>query len=392
MVERLDGMGVLPNHHLEKAIAAGVISAADDEIPRRNIQPASLDLRLGEVAYRIRCSFLPGAQPVEHRLKDLVIDELDLTATAPCSRPTGPTSSRSKERLRAAAGVRGKANPKSSTGRADVFTRVITDDAARFDEIADGYTGGSASRWCRCRSRCGCARTSRSTSCACRSATPRSPTTTSARDHAADAAAVVGGEPRRRRTSWRSSTGLFLGLDLRGRRRRPRRLPRPRTTRRCSTCARSARLDPAPFWEPVRREDGDRIVLEPEQLLPADVRRGGHDPADLAAEMTAYDPTSGELRTHYAGFFDPGFGYDPDGGFAVTRGPRGAGPRRAVHDRARPARLQAHLRAHAGAARRCCTATRHRLATTSARPRPSASTSGWANGEGSRLRGSRGEA
>ena len=73
------------------------------------------------------------------------------------------------------------------------------------------------------------------------------------------------------------------------------------------------------FWEPVYPEDGDRIVLDPEvfYLLLSD--EGVCVPPELAAEMTAYDPTSGELRTHYAGFFDPGFGYDPAGTRAGSR-------------------------------------------------------------------------
>ena len=78
-------------------------------------------------------------------------------------------------------------------------------------------------------------------------------------------------------------------------------------------------LDPERFWEPVRREDGDRIVLTPREFYLLMSDEAVTIPPTLAAEMTAYDPTSGELRTHYAGFFDPGFGYDPDGGFAGSR-------------------------------------------------------------------------
>ena len=90
------GSGVLPNHYLARAIEAGVIDAGRFKIPTENIQPASLDLRLGEVAYRIRCSFLPGSDDVETRLKDLTIDRLDLAGTGSCSRRTGPTSSLSR--------------------------------------------------------------------------------------------------------------------------------------------------------------------------------------------------------------------------------------------------------------------------------------------------------
>ena len=142
MLDLPPGEGVLPDQLLARAIDAGAIDAEPFTIPKASIQPASLDLRLGEVAYRIRCSFLPARQPVEHRLKDLVIDELDLRGDGVVLETNRPYLIPLKERLRLPAGIRGKANPKSSTGRADVFTRVITDDSARFDEIAAGYHGG----------------------------------------------------------------------------------------------------------------------------------------------------------------------------------------------------------------------------------------------------------
>ena len=75
------------------------------------------------------------------------------------------------------------------------------------------------------------------------------------------------------------------------------------------------------YWDPVRREEGDRIVLAPGAFYLLLSDEAVVIPPDLAAEMTAYDPTAGELRTHYAGFFDPGFGYDPTG---LLRGSRAA--------------------------------------------------------------------
>ena len=133
--------GVLPSQYLHAAVEAGVISAGGFTIPRENVQPASLDLRLGEVAYRIRCSFLPGRQAVEQRVKDYVIDELDLHREGAVLETNRPYLIPLKERLALPPDVRGKANPKSSTGRLDVFTRVITDGSYRFDEIVEGYTG-----------------------------------------------------------------------------------------------------------------------------------------------------------------------------------------------------------------------------------------------------------
>ena len=109
------GDGVLPSQYLAQAIDAGVISAGGFTIPKENIQPASLDLRLGEVAYRIRCSFLPGRHSVERRVKDYVIDELDLHREGAVLETNRPYLIPLKERLDLPPGVRGKANPKSST-------------------------------------------------------------------------------------------------------------------------------------------------------------------------------------------------------------------------------------------------------------------------------------
>src|SRR5271167_205263 len=113
--------GVLPNHYLATAIEAGVIDAGRFKIPTDNIQPASLDLRLGEVAYRIRCSFLPGSDTVERRVKDFIVDEINLHREGAVLETNRPYLIPLKERLALPPGVRGKANPKSSTGRADVF-------------------------------------------------------------------------------------------------------------------------------------------------------------------------------------------------------------------------------------------------------------------------------
>ena len=133
--------GVLPGQLLERAIRAGYIDAGRFNIPDANVQPASLDLRLGERALRIRCSFLPGTDSVERKLKDYILDEIDLRGDGAMLEARCPYLIELKERLDLPAGLRGKANPKSSTGRIDVFTRVITDNSDRFDEVAPGYHG-----------------------------------------------------------------------------------------------------------------------------------------------------------------------------------------------------------------------------------------------------------
>lgn len=304
--------GVLPNHHIEKAISGRVISAADDDIPTANIQPASLDLRLGAVAHRIQCSFLPGTHTVEERLKELSSYTVDLSRDGGAVLEVGlPYVIPLMERLRLPQGMRARANPKSSTGRADVFTRVITDRGARFDDIRPGYTGPlflevvplSFS----IRVHRGLALNQLRLSVGDAALTDAD----IRRQHAEGPLLWVGGKPVSPRDLHLAS-GLFLGLNLRGAKSkgvgwRARRsaplldLGKPRST------------DPELFWDRVQREKGDGVVLQPNSFYLLMSHEAVTIPPHLAAEMAAYDPTSGELRTHYAGFFDPGFGYNPDG-------------------------------------------------------------------------------
>lgn len=303
--------GVLPSQWLRKAIANGVIDAGDFKIPAENVQPASLDLRLGEFAYRMRCSFLPTDETVEQRRKDLTMDELDLRREGAVLEANRPYLIPLKEQLALPAGVRGKANPKSSTGRVDVFTRVITDRGHRFDEIADGYHGGlylevvPLSFAVRVREnlslnqlRLSVGRTELSDE-ELRKEHEKQPILFSR------GSVVPAGELA-------LSGGLFLGLDLRGDENR-RVGYRARQSAPLLDLSAIGAADPDHYWDPVRREEGRRIVLDPKSFYLLMSEESVSVPPSLAAEMTAYDPTSGELRTHYAGFFDPGFGYDAEG-------------------------------------------------------------------------------
>jgi dCTP deaminase len=278
------------------------------------VQPASLDLRLGEVAYRIRCSFLPASHPVERRVKELVIDELDLHGEGVVLETNRPYLIPLKERLSLPPDIRAKANPKSSTGRADVFTRVITDGSYRFDEVAAGYHGGlylevvPLSFPVRVREdlslnqlRLSIGRTGLSDEDV-REFHARQPLIF--RDGAALPVGALA-----------LADGLFLGLNIRGTG-ADHVGYRARDTAPLLDLTRTAPVDPDPYWERIRPEEGGRIVLGPKNFYLLMSHESVVVPPSLAAEMTAYDPTSGELRTHYAGFFDPGFGYDPDGEFS----------------------------------------------------------------------------
>jgi dCTP deaminase len=309
--------GVLASQHLRAAVDAGWIDAGDFKIREESIQPASVDLRLGDVAYRIRCSFLPDTETVERKVKDYILDEIDLRKEGAVLERNCPYLIPLRERLTLPPGIRARTNPKSSTGRLDVFTRVITDHSYRFDEIVPGYEGGlylevvPLSFTVRVKEGL--------TLNQLRLIKGRAALTDEdvhARHHEEpilfrDGVPVAADQLA-------TADGLFLGLDLRG-----------DENGRVGWCARSSapllemgRVDyyrPVDFWDAVHHEDGDRIVLEPGRFYLLLSDEAVSIPPDLAAEMTAYDPTSGELRTHYAGFFDPGFGYAPDGKLTGSR-------------------------------------------------------------------------
>lgn len=311
MGEPHDGQnGVLPNHHIEKAITSEVISAPDEEIPAENVQPASLDLRLGDVAHRIQCSFLPGANKVTERLRELGKYELDLTGEGGAVLEVGlPYVIPLLERLRLPYQMRARANPKSSTGRADVFTRVITDHGARYDDIRQGYAGPLYLEVVPLsfpvRVRRGLSLNQLRLSVG----DTRLSDADIRREHAGRPLLSVRGRPVKGK-DLQLSSGLFLGLNLRG----PKHKAvgwRARGSAPLLDLGQVRATDPSPFWDKVQREDGDRIVLQPNSFYLLMSHEEVTIPPHLAAEMAAYDPTSGELRTHYAGFFDPGFGYHP---------------------------------------------------------------------------------
>ncbi len=289
----------------------------DLRVPPANVQPASIDLRLGDTAYRIRSSFLPDSRPVDLKLKDLVIDELDLRRDGAVLETDRPYLIPLIESLELPPDVRGKANPKSSTGRVDVFTRVITDHSYRFDEIAPGYHGRlylevvPLSFTVRVREFLALNQL--------RLSIGRSSLDDDELHalHAQDPLLFASGGPVADE-ELATSNGLFLSLDLRGD--GTRRVGyRARDHAPVIEMAEERAHDPRKYWEPVHSEDGDRIILAPERFYLLLSEEAVRIPPDFAAEMTAYDPTSGELRTHYAGFFDPGFGHDPKREFIGSR-------------------------------------------------------------------------
>lgn len=301
--------GVLPAQRLREAVAQGLITAGDWRVPPESIQPASVDLRLGESAWALRCSFLPDSgSTVEEKIEDLAFDKIDLRDGATLERDR-PYLVPLIEELHLPQEIRAKTNPKSSTGRLDVFTRVITDRSHRFDEIAAGYSGKLYLE-----------------------VVPRSFAIRVKQGLSLNQVRVSDGDARLsdrelltvheefpllyldshalRASELSLADGLFLSLDIQG---SPENIVGYRAKRNSLPVdlERIGKLKWQDYWEPVHPERGGRIVLEPEVFYLLLSAEGVSIPPSYAAEMLAYDPTAGELRTHYAGFFDPGFGYSP---------------------------------------------------------------------------------
>jgi dCTP deaminase len=303
--------GVLPAQRLRQAIAHEWIVAGEWRVPADSVQPASVDLRLGERAWALRCSFLPDSEStVEQKVEDLAFEEIDLRDGATLERDR-PYLVPLIEELRLPEEIRAKANPKSSTGRLDVFTRVLTDRSHRFDEIAPGYRGKLYLEV-----------VPRTFAIRVRTGLPLNQVRLIDGDGRLSDEELL--ELHRRvpllyrdseplaQASLSLGDGLFLSLDasggtesIVGYRAKKNSLPIDLT--------KAGALRWQDYWEPVHPEAKQRIVLEPEVFYLLLSAEGVSIPPSFAAEMLAYDPTAGELRTHYAGFFDPGFGYSRAG-------------------------------------------------------------------------------
>lgn len=308
--------GVFPSQWLQKAVSEGIIDSRKYRIPEQSIQPASVDLRLGEKAYRLRCSFLPEGQAVEQKLGDFAMGEIDLRDGAILER-NRPYLIPLIEELRLPSNVRARTNPRSSTGRLDIFTRVITDRSHKFDEVAPGYEGQLYLEVF-----------SRSFTIRVRTELSLNQVRLLAGDADCSDDAILDYHRREPVLFAKDApvpaekllldAGLFLSLDLSGD-------PHGAVGYRAKKNSRLLDLtvigghNPVDFWEPVYGEPGRRVVLEPEEFYLLLSSEAVSIPPIFAAEMSAYEPTSGELRTHYAGFFDPGFGFSETGAVRGTR-------------------------------------------------------------------------
>lgn len=298
--------GVLASQQIAALIDQGAISCPHPDPDQ--IQPASLDLRLGSTAYRIRASFLAGSDgKVADRLADFEMHRIDLTDSAVLEKNCVylvPLT----ESLALPADVQAVANAKSSTGRLDLLTRIITDGGTEFDRIAPGYTGPLYAEICprsfsvlvrpgmrlsQIRFRRGAARLDDAALEALHTETPlvdRTPLISDGLGFSVDLAPAAGSLIGYRA---KPHTGV---IDL----------------------GRIGHYAPHDFWEEIHAENG-RIILDPGAFYILVSREAVTIPPDYAAEMAPYLAMVGEFRVHYAGFFDPGFGH-ADAGGAGSRG------------------------------------------------------------------------
>jgi dCTP deaminase len=304
---KLNGaQGILPDTLIAALADAGGIRPAvklhDDQF-----QPASLDLRLGATAYRVRASFLPGPRTtVAERIAELKLHEFPLTGGGAVLETNCVYIVPLLESLALPGDIAAATNPKSSTGRLDVFTRVIADRTPGFDHIRAGYSGPlyaeigpktfpvlvrEGSRLSQIRFRRGEAQLGAE---ALRKLHARERLTD-------DADADVG-------------DGIAVGVDLSGF--GPGGLVGYRAKRHTGVIdvERRAGYDLADFWEPMFARADRSLVLDPGEFYILASKEAVQVPPDYAAEMVPFDPLVGEFRVHYAGFFDPGFGYEGAGG------------------------------------------------------------------------------
>ena len=298
--------GILPSQALAAAIAEGVIRAGPP-VTAAQIQPASLDLRLGAVAYRVRASFLPGPNAtVRQRLDMVSMHEIDLTQGAVLERhcvyivPLLESMSLPRR-------VSGIANPKSSTGRLDVFARLITDRGEEFDRVAEGYDGPLyaelSPRTFSVRVRTG----TRLVQLRLRRGAPTASDTALRRLH--ETVGLVDAE----KGAENIKGGLAFTVDVAG---DANGLVGWRARRHAPLVDVDliGHYEPLDFWEPVLAGPARSLILDPDDFYILASKESVVVPADHAAEMQAYDTLVGEFRVHYAGFFDPGFGAVETGG------------------------------------------------------------------------------
>jgi len=297
--------GILPSQAIRALIEKGEVSLAEPILDNQ-LQPASLDLRLGPVAYRVRASFLPGpGSKVQAKLDQLHLHTISLSQGAVLE--TGcvyivPLL----ESLALAPEVAASANPKSSTGRLDVFTRVIADGVGAFDQVPAGYHGPLYAEIC-----------PQTFPVVVRKGSRLSQIRFRIGPAADTDAQLIELHKREKLVNSEDADiagGIALSVDLKGGKDgligyRARRHTGVVDVDKPGSCA------IADYWDPIHVTSGrNSLILDPDQFYILASKEAVHVPPTHAAEMVPFNPLVGEFRVHYAGFMDPGFGHAAAGG------------------------------------------------------------------------------
>jgi len=325
--------GILPVQKLKILRDLEILDSHPDyPIDDNQFQPNSLDLRLGEVAYRVRCSFLPENETVEQKLekleqyafsiKDGAVLEENCVYIIPLlerlklpkshySTQNGVSDQSEEVKLFSPENLSAKANPKSSTGRLDVFTRVITDYSHRFEEIAPGYQGQLylevVPKSFSIKVRTG----QRLNQLRIRHGLELVPDQDLLRIHASDPLLFDENIKPISMQQIKVNKGLFMSVQLKGKKGEVIGY-KAKKHNNFIDLENIGHYDVDEFWEPIYATSESTFILEPEAFYIFASKERIRVPAKLACEMMAYDTGSGELRTHYAGFFDSGFGGSVD--------------------------------------------------------------------------------
>jgi dCTP deaminase len=305
--------GIFPSQKIKNLIEDRKIYA-DINIEDAQIQPASMDLRLGAKAYRVQASILPGKDStVEGKIKDLVMATIDLTQPAVFEKECVyivPLI----EQLNLPHDVSAKANPKSTTGRLDIFTRLICDRATEFERVPEGYKGPLYAE-----------------------ISPRTFTIILSKGARLNQLRFMRGRPRPSDTKIEEldieenlvyatsiddqteaeaealeaniRNGLRISVNLKGDRNSNVIGYRAKKSPPAIDLMKIGHYDPEDFWDVIRSPKSQNLILHPNDFYILFSEQKVRIPNHYAAELVPYDPSIGEFRIHYAGFFDPGFGY-----------------------------------------------------------------------------------
>ena len=297
--------GILPSQVIRTLIDTGKIISSEP-ISDSQIQPASIDLRLGKIAYQVRASFLPGESTIESKIRELLIREISLENSA-VFEPGSVFLVPLIERLALPADVYGKANPKSTTGRLDIFTRLITEPGQEFDIVPPKHTGQLyleiVSRTFAVVIRAGMKLNQ------LRFIRGKSDVSDNKLSRIAETERLVY-EDDDNPLKPQINRGLRVSVDLRGDGSKTVAY-KAKNNAPPIDLAKVGYYSPDDFWEVIR---GPRpnLILYPRDFYILGSWEKISVPPTYAAEMVPFDPSIGEFRIHYAGFFDPGFGYGPN--------------------------------------------------------------------------------